>query len=844
MAGVFESEMLYWRKPTVATIGVAFMLLSLTTSYGDGKTFGKARNLTQWFHYYENVSSTVMLPNNSRGEIRFRTKEWSFLIHLKERNLVTAYLNVLDFNSKYPNPLNSSDIDNNCVYEGVLISPFDGTVFIKIDKAHRELDVMMFTKTQVFVLEPLSKYFGSQKKNGDEGQNVYENIFYKNTDVNLGNIHKQTTIKSKVHEKIMKTSHSESRREKREIFNKTECVLHIVADHLFYQNSGDSSAVKTIALLSYFVSEANQIFRWTDFDGDGSADNIGFHVRKVTIYDGSQAYAMEGKEDIGKYLEAFGTYDFDDYCLGVVFTSIDFDGSVGLAWVASSNDYGTSGGICNKRITYNSQILSLNTNVVTDLVYGKIEPTYGTALTLTHELGHSFGSPHDDANNIACVPENEYGNYIMYPYTFDGSKPNNAKFSPCSTGYIYPVIQNKGTCFQHRKLAICGNGEVEDGEECDCGASSFCAQIDKCCTPSDVTTYDDDKPCTYRRSKGKLCSPKSSRCCTSQCQYMAASENVTCIEATECTATSKCTGTSEICPRIENLPDTTPCRNNRKSCTDGKCVGSICSTYNLTQCFCLEKHACHICCESNTSLCSILKRDDNSYIYRNHGDLCNKEKGFCNRHGECLQLDPDSTIDRLVSLFTGKTIVTFQDWLEVNWYYLIIGAAFLSVVIAIFIATYKEGTTVQTTAFMYGRFMRIQREAELQKEYLIAKRNEAKNEFKEKLQCQKMASQAQSLPESIARLMVFFPTADLKVIMQVIKISPSEMESVSWLLVLGFPFRQFEQPVEENLEKVEDTTDEETEERVQPEISDFEPRQTNDSQTKENKPEMVAKENS
>ena len=66
-----------------------------------------------------------------------------------------------------------------------------------------------------------------------------------------------------------------------------------------------------------------------------------------------------------------------------------------------------------------------------------------------HEIGHNFGMPHDTACSVWCsgnpgvcgsgsscsnciVDGGTAGNYIMWPYSVDGSQSNNEVFSPCS----------------------------------------------------------------------------------------------------------------------------------------------------------------------------------------------------------------------------------------------------------------------------------------------------------------------------------------------------------------------------------------------------------------------------
>jgi disintegrin and metalloproteinase domain-containing protein 10 len=53
------------------------------------------------------------------------------------------------------------------------------------------------------------------------------------------------------------------------------------------------------------------------------------------------------------------------------------------------------------------------------------------------------------------------------------------------------------------KMALCGNGVVEEGEECDCGWEEDCEE--ECCWPQRTEYPTGEKPCTLRPKK--LCSP-------------------------------------------------------------------------------------------------------------------------------------------------------------------------------------------------------------------------------------------------------------------------------------------------------------------------------------------------
>ena len=53
------------------------------------------------------------------------------------------------------------------------------------------------------------------------------------------------------------------------------------------------------------------------------------------------------------------------------------------------------------------------------------------------------------------------------------------------------------------KMALCGNGVVEEGEECDCGWEEDCEE--ECCWPQRTEYPPGEKPCTLRPNK--VCSP-------------------------------------------------------------------------------------------------------------------------------------------------------------------------------------------------------------------------------------------------------------------------------------------------------------------------------------------------
>uniref|UniRef100_A0A8C8REB0 ADAM metallopeptidase domain 33 n=1 Tax=Pelusios castaneus TaxID=367368 RepID=A0A8C8REB0_9SAUR len=183
----------------------------------------------------------------------------------------------------------------------------------------------------------------------------------------------------------------------------------------------------------------------------------------------------------------------------------------------------------------------------------------GAAATMAHEIGHNFGMSHDSEG--CCVEAGpDQGGCVMAAAT---GHPFPRVFSSCSRRQLESYFQKGGgMCLFNmpntKDLVVgkkCGNGFLEDGEECDCGELEECTN--PCCSAHN---------CTLKA--GAQCAHGD--CCQS-CKLKTA--GTMCREpAGSCDLPEYCTGASPYCPANVYLLDGSVCASGEAYCTNGMCM--------------------------------------------------------------------------------------------------------------------------------------------------------------------------------------------------------------------------------------------------------------------------------
>uniref|UniRef100_A0A3Q3MWA0 ADAM metallopeptidase domain 19a n=1 Tax=Labrus bergylta TaxID=56723 RepID=A0A3Q3MWA0_9LABR len=186
------------------------------------------------------------------------------------------------------------------------------------------------------------------------------------------------------------------------------------------------------------------------------------------------------------------------------------------------------------------------------------ELSIGAAATMAHEIGHNFGMSHD--HDGCCVEATaEQGGCVMAAATH----PFPRVFSRCSKRDLDSYFQKGGGMCLYNMPNMkdlvggkkCGNGFVEEGEECDCGEPDECTN--DCCNANNCTLKEEAQ-CAH----GVCCEGCKLKQAGTMCRGPAGA----------CDLPEYCTGASPYCPANVYLLDGSSCQYGLAYCYNGMCL--------------------------------------------------------------------------------------------------------------------------------------------------------------------------------------------------------------------------------------------------------------------------------
>ncbi|CAD7680310.1 unnamed protein product [Nyctereutes procyonoides] len=197
------------------------------------------------------------------------------------------------------------------------------------------------------------------------------------------------------------------------------------------------------------------------------------------------------------------------------------------------------------------------------------------------------------------------------------------------------TISNVG---YHTASSLCGNGILENSEQCDCGSQEQCKKYEKCCNPEDCTLLEFAECGT-----GPCCNKDT-------CQI--STKGTVCRESKDpCDFPEFCDGIHEYCVPDVQSADLEPCNNNTAYCYEGKCRDTDKQCAEL-----FGKFA-----KGSTSLCTqeVNMQDDDFGNCR--GGFCNFRDILCGKivcHWTHLEIIPFKKFDIQYTYMEGHLCVS------------------------------------------------------------------------------------------------------------------------------------------------------------------------------------------
>ncbi|XP_078662325.1 disintegrin and metalloproteinase domain-containing protein 12-like [Branchiostoma floridae x Branchiostoma belcheri] len=414
---------------------------------------------------------------------------------------------------------------NHCHYHGTVRGEEGSAVALSTCNG---LSGVIHLVNQTFYIEPL--------QNSTE-----QHIMYRTTDVNMprrvcGQDSVPEPVEINFATEKKRVENARMRRQVAESRTETKYVeLIMVADNMEYQKH-DSNRQTVLDRLQEAANIADSIYKTINMRVALMGIEVWTSGNPIDI----TAVASETMYRFLDWRRDNLLQDNPDNDNAQLITGITFQGStVGMAPLSSMCSAGRSGGVDEDHGVHAAAVAS----------------------TMAHEMGHNLGMNHDtDDRGCSCTATWQEGGCVMEPAA--GSQPA-AVFSSCSsTDLQNALLKGVGACLYNLPNPdqlyggpVCGNGYLEDGEDCDCGTVDECTS--PCCDPSTCTLHE-NATCAI------------GLCCEG-CQLVSAG-TLCRDDLGDCDLPEYCTGTSPHCPPNVFIQDGYDCLYEEGYCFNGACL--------------------------------------------------------------------------------------------------------------------------------------------------------------------------------------------------------------------------------------------------------------------------------
>ncbi|XP_034376408.1 disintegrin and metalloproteinase domain-containing protein 32-like [Arvicanthis niloticus] len=439
-----------------------------------------------------------------------------YTVHLQKRNFLTNHFMVYMYNQGSTS-FHSSNIPAECYYQGHVKDYPNSVVTLSTCAGLRGL--LQFENVS-YGIEPLESTASSQ------------HIVYK-----LGNEEKELMFSKNSRNLEMPTNYGIliNKKPKSPLKNLLPLYLEmsIVVDKALYDYLGFDSMIITNKIIE-IINLINSVFAQLKITVVLSSLELWSDKNKIPT-------VGEADELLNRFLEWKQSYlTLRPHDVAYLFIYNEYPNYVGATYPGKMCTTHYSAGIT---------------------MYPKDMTLEAFSVILTQMLGLSLGISYDDTAKCHCSESV----CIMNPRAmqFAGVK----SFSNCSLNDFEHFKLNEGAkCLQNKPQmqrhprAVCGNGQVEEGESCDCGTEEQCGP-ESCCNPSS---------CHLKHGLQCDSSLPFTRCCQG-CYYAGSDKECRPAKHMSCDYSEHCNGSSAYCPPDIHVNNGYKCGDAGAICYDGDC---------------------------------------------------------------------------------------------------------------------------------------------------------------------------------------------------------------------------------------------------------------------------------